>query len=188
MTENDILQLEESLKNLPKEVKIFLYEGAFENALLSIKQSHTITDDQQKELKALLVKILCFLASKDTLIELFTSWGFPQEKQVLIAKDIDEKIFAPIVEATNYIVEGGEDTDEEVTSSSVSETGETIKDPYAELQKRFVYGTPIVRAEKKAYSLDKFPLPPRIKENDDGMLVPPPAPKSDIDPYREKPE
>lgn len=65
---------------------------------------------------------------------------------------------------------------------------ETTNNPYEEIQKRFVYGTPIVRAEKKAYSLDKFPLPPRIKENDDGMLVPPPAPKSAIDPYREKPE
>jgi hypothetical protein len=184
----EITQFEEALAILPEEVESFLYEGQFESVVLMITKLYGLSEEQRKKFDLILTDVLCLIKSKDSLIELFTSWGFSREKQVLIAKDIDEKIFAPIVEATNYIVEGEEDTDEEVTSSSVSETGEAIKDPYAELQKRFVYGTPIVRAEKKAYSLDKFPLPPRIKENDDGMLVPPPAPKSDIDPYREKPE
>lgn len=185
--DQELTQFEQALEAIPEEVKDFLYEGAFDRALTDIVNTYGFNEEQKQTFGLVLTDVICLIQSKDTLIELFTSWNFSQEKQATIAKDIDEKIFLPIIEATNYIVEE-ENSEEKVDTSSADVAGEAIKDPYEEIQKRFVYGTPIVRAEKKAYSLDKFPLPPRIKEGGDGMLVPPPAPKSAIDPYREKPE
>lgn len=175
--DEEITQFQEALENLPEEVKNFLYGGDFESAVSTIANTHSFTEEQIKQFDLTLTDVICLLASKDKLIELFTSWGFPQEKQALLVKDIEEKVFMPIIEATNYIVEWN---DEEDSTS-------TPHDPYEQLQKRFVYGTPIVRTEKKSYSLDTLPLPPRIKDEEDS-LIPPEAPKRVIDPYREKPE
>jgi hypothetical protein len=176
MNEEDITQFEEALENLPDEVKDFLYGDEYQKALQSIAETHDFTEEQKSQFDLTLTDVICLLQPKDALIELFTSWGFSQEKQALLVKDIEEKIFMPIIEATNYIVEYEDETEEEKTQRNTS-------DPYIEIQKRFVYGTPIVRAEKKSYSFDKLPTPPRPEGN-----TPSQSTDSRIDPYRERPE
>lgn len=174
MNEEELTQFEEALQNLPEEVKDFLYGDNYQKALESIASTHGFTEDQKKTFDLTLTDVICLLQSKDGLIELFTTWGFPQEKQALLVKDIEEKVFMPIVEATNYIVE--EDLEESTAPAP---------DPYAEIQRRFVYGTPITKTEKKTYSLDKLPTPPRPPQSTEPTTQ---SPNSRIDPYREKPE
>lgn len=151
MNEEETTQFEEALEQLPEEVKDFLYNGAFDEAVDHITQTHQLSEEQKKTFDMTLTEVICLLTSKDTLIELFTSWGFTQEKQAAIAKKIDEHIFLPIIEATNYIVEYEDEKEE----------NKVVPDLYEEIQKRFLYGTPLVKTEKKSYSLDTLPPPPR---------------------------
>ena len=172
--DEEITQFEEALQNLPEEVKDFLYGDGYQKALQSIASTHGFTEDQKKTFELTLTDVICLLQSKDALIELFTTWGLAPEKQALLVKDIEEKVFMPIVEATNYIVE--EDTEESTAP---------VPDPYAEIQRRFVYGTPITKTEKKSYSFDKLPTPPRPPQNTEPTIQ---SPTTTLDPYREKPE
>jgi hypothetical protein len=171
MNEEEITQFQQALENLPQEVKDFLYNGTYDSAIETIAKNHAFSEENTKAFDIALTEVICLLKSKDTLIELFTDWGFDQEKQALLVKDIEEKIFLPIINATNYIVQY--DTEEEQKTSGI----------YEEIQKRFIYGTPIVRPEKKSYRFDKLPTPPRPEGGS-----PVDSSSTHIDPYRERPE
>lgn len=116
MEPSEIEIIENALENLPQEAKDFLYKGDFEKALTKIENGSNLTKPQRGMLDFHLTRIIALIEQRDVLLILCQEWNFTGEQMQKFIATIDECVFVPLVEATNYTVE------EEIIENSISNT------------------------------------------------------------------
>src|SRR4051812_23337041 len=107
----DYEKIETSLDELPKEVKDFLYKGAFTRAINDIATAFSLSEEQKKSLDYHTTLVIILMEHRDDLIHLAEQWGLSPAQQQTFMEKIEASIIVPIVQATNYTEDEEENTD-----------------------------------------------------------------------------
>lgn len=158
------VQLEEALENLPEEVEDFLYEGAYTAAVARASEALTLTEAQKKELDAVLLEVVVEIKPKDDLLALCDKWKFNEEQKKLFVARLEEYVFEPLLEMTNYVV-----IDDETLEGEAGNTEQ--KSSAAMISEQFQSPKPIAPVAREQQP---------EKQPETGIKK--------IDPYRELPE
>ena len=166
MDEQDELQiLDDALDELPKEASDFLYNGDYAKALDGITSALGLTPQQKSELDYHLTRVVALIETRNDLLSLCDKWKYTMEQKQTFVSLVEDTIFEPLEEATNYIVEGEEDEEDEGEKKSQT--------PSSILSNKFLQPS-AAGVAKRDYSLER--TTPSVSES---------AEPKKFDPYHE---
>lgn len=173
MNEEQLNTIEETIQDIPEEVKDFIFGQEMESVKNEIN-THLETDEQRTEISNRIMFFLLGAIEMEELSKTIDSVSITEEKKGFIKTLIQEKIIDELL----LIIEAHKEIDEEsVPTITSAPTAPTPTEVLANLGARLSKSSVIVPS-KRDYSMDKPQAIELSVENS----------KPTIDPYRELPE
>lgn len=124
---DELQQIDDAFEALPPEVKTFLYDGAFEQAIAAITKTYVLSQDKIDSLRYHAMMVVILIEHRDDLVKLCQGWGFDDARQQAFMDDVEKLVIMPVIQATNYVVEDNTESASTTNAPSPAEVLASLK-------------------------------------------------------------